>query len=57
MAEGDPAHRPTLPSFPNGWLLGEPGLVVTPERPFVLKAQENDVYRNLVLRTSVPATK
>jgi Flp pilus assembly protein TadD len=57
MAEGDPAHPPKPPSFPNGWLLGTPDLVVTPERPYVLKAQGSDVYRNLVLRTSVPSTK
>lgn len=57
MAEGDPAHPPRPPSFPDGWRLGTPDLVVTPEQPFVLKAQGDDVYRNLVLRTSVPSTR
>lgn len=57
MAEGDPVHRPVPPSFPDGWLLGTPDLVVTPDRPFVLAPQGVDVYRNLVLRTSVPSTK
>jgi len=57
MAEGDPARRPAPPSFPDGWLLGTPDLVVTPERPYALAAQGVDVYRNLVLRTSVPSTK
>ena len=57
LADGAPAARPTPPSFPDGWLLGTPDLVVTPERPFTIAALEADVYRNLVLRTSVPSTK
>lgn len=55
LAEGDPARRPAAPSFPGGWQLGTPDLVAAPAVPYVLEPQANDVYRNLVLRTSVPS--
>ncbi len=57
MAEGDAAARPTPPSFPGGWQLGTPDVIATTATPFVLKPQPNDVYRNLVLRTTVPAAR
>lgn len=57
LAEGDPAHRRVPPAFPDGWQLGTPDLVVTTETPFELAPQAQDVYRNLVLRTSVPAAR
>lgn len=57
MAEGDSGARPTPPSFPGGWQLGTPDLVATTATPYVLEPQANDVYRNLVLRTTVPAAR
>jgi tetratricopeptide (TPR) repeat protein len=53
--EGNAADLPPAPSWPDGWQLGRPGLVVTPERPFTLQPTSEDVYRNLVIRTSLPA--
>ena len=53
--EGAPADRRTPPSFPDGWELGTPDVIATTDRPFVVKAGSDDVYRNLVLR--VPLTE
>lgn len=47
--EGDPADLPKAPTWPTGWELGQPDLVVTTSRPFVLAKGTEDVYRNLVL--------
>ncbi|HUR19780.1 MAG TPA: hypothetical protein VMZ90_03165, partial [Vicinamibacterales bacterium] len=43
--EGAAADRPTPPTFPDGWELGTPDIVVTTERPYVVKAGSDDVYR------------
>ena len=48
--EGAAADRPIPPRFPDGWELGSPDIVVSPERPYVVKAGSDDVYRNLVLK-------
>jgi tetratricopeptide (TPR) repeat protein/mono/diheme cytochrome c family protein len=53
--EGAPADRPTPPSFPDGWELGTPDVIATTDRPYVIKAGSDDVYRNLVMR--VPITE
>jgi Flp pilus assembly protein TadD len=52
--EGNPADLPPAPSFPDGWQLGRPDLVVSPARPFTLEPGGEDVYRDLVIRA--PAT-
>jgi len=54
-AEGNAADRPAPPVFPDGWEFGAPDIVLTTERPFVVKAGSDDVYRNLVMR--VPITE
>ena len=46
--EGDPADLPKAPTWPAGWELGQPDLVVTLPRPYVLKPGAHDAYRNLV---------
>jgi tetratricopeptide (TPR) repeat protein len=51
--EGSPADLPRLPVFPDGWELGRPDEVVTMAQPFILKPSTEDVYRNLVLHTSL----
>jgi len=51
--EGNPADLPRPPSWPDGWRLGRPDAVVTAARPFNLAPSKDDVYRNLVLRTSL----
>jgi Flp pilus assembly protein TadD/mono/diheme cytochrome c family protein len=53
--EGSAGDRPAPPSFPDGWELGTPDIVVNTERPYVVKAGSDDVYRNLVLK--VPLTE
>ena len=43
--EGDPGDTPALPTFPDGWLLGTPDLIVTPPESFTLPADPNDAFR------------
>jgi tetratricopeptide (TPR) repeat protein len=49
--EGDPADRPTPPSFPDGWRLGRPDAVLTLAKPYTLQLGTEDVYRNMVVRS------
>jgi tetratricopeptide (TPR) repeat protein len=51
--EGNAGDLPTPPSFPDGWQLGKPDLVVTPSKPYTLRPGDEDVYRNLVVRSPV----
>ncbi|HYN10207.1 MAG TPA: tetratricopeptide repeat protein [Vicinamibacterales bacterium] len=53
--EGNAADLPKPPVWPDGWALGRPDEVVTMARPYQLKPTAEDVYRNLVLRTSLKA--
>ncbi len=54
-AEGLPADLPPAPTFPDGWALGKPDVVLTPSRPYTMKPNPDDVYRNIVIRTALPA--
>lgn len=47
--EGSPADLPPPPSFPEGWQLGEPDLVLKMPEPFKLHASGGDVYQCFVL--------
>ena len=49
LQEGDPVDRPSAPTFPQGWQLGTPDLVVSMNVPFVVPADGPDVFRNFVL--------
>ena len=49
MPEGDPSHTPALPKFSDGWLLGEPDLVVEMPEAFEVPAGGPDIYRNFVV--------
>lgn len=49
-AEGPAADRPAPPTFPGGWELGAPDIVAVTDRPYIVKAGADDVYRNLVLK-------
>jgi hypothetical protein len=51
--EGDPKDLPNPPKFPQGWQLGRPDAELTMPRPYRLKPGPDDVYRNVVLRTSL----
>ncbi|MBP8273131.1 MAG: tetratricopeptide repeat protein [Acidobacteria bacterium] len=55
MAEGDAADAPPVPVFPDGWQLGSPSEVLTMARAYTVPAGGDDVYRNVVLHTTVPA--
>ena len=56
-AEGDPRDLPTPPRFSDTWQLGPPDLIASPPRPYTLAPGGHDVYRNLVIRLAVPATR
>jgi len=54
-AEGDPKDLPKPPVFPQGWQFGKPDVVLTMPRPYQLRPSKDDVYRNIVLHTSLAA--
>jgi Flp pilus assembly protein TadD len=51
--EGDPRMLPALPKFAAGWLLGKPDLIVKPEAPFSLPAQQTDAFRIFAIKLPV----
>ena len=51
--EGDPKHLPALPKFADGWLLGPPDLIVKPDAPFTLPAQQADAFRIFAIRVPI----
>ncbi len=57
MLEGDRAKLPPLPTFPDGWHLGTPDLVVKMPAGFELPASGPDVYRNFVVPTNLTEDK
>lgn len=54
MVEGNPKDLPPQPTWSEGWLLGQPDLVVTMPQAYTLTAAGKDVYRNFVF--SVPVS-
>ena len=53
--EGAATDLPPAPRFPDGWEHGTPDIVISTDRPYIVKAGSDDVYRNLVLK--VPLTE
>ena len=51
--EGNAADLPKPPAPTGGWQLGQPDEVLTAPRPYTLSPSTEDVYRNLVIRTSL----
>jgi Flp pilus assembly protein TadD len=51
--EGNRADLPAAPVFPGGWQLGTPDVVLSPARAYTLRPAGDDVYRNLVIHTSL----
>ena len=47
--EGDPADRPTLPHFTDGWQLGEPDLILKMDQAYELPASGDDFHQYFVL--------
>src|SRR5262249_9903276 len=55
--EGDPQDRPPAPTFPAGWQLGQPDVLVTLPKASTVPAEGADVYRNFAIPFRVPAGK
>jgi tetratricopeptide (TPR) repeat protein len=51
--EGNARDLPPRPSFADGWQLGRPDAIVTLPKPYVVRPGTEDIYRNLVLPTSL----
>ena len=49
MPEGDPKKLTALPTFTEGWQLGEPDLVVRMPEAYQVPTTGRDIYRNFVL--------
>jgi hypothetical protein len=49
MPPGDAAKTPAVPTFAEGWQLGEPDLVVKMTEAYTLHAEGPDIYRNFVI--------
>ena len=51
--EGHPADLPAPPSWPGGWQLGTPDLLLKMPAPYRLAADGPDIYRNFVVPTAL----
>jgi peroxiredoxin len=49
---GDVKQMPAPRKFVQGWQLGEPDLVIAPEKAYKLSADGEDVYRNFVVKST-----
>src|ERR1700694_992287 len=54
MASGDLAKAPQPPTFPSGWTLGQPDIVLSFPRAIDVPADGPDLYRNVVLPLDLP---
>lgn len=54
---GDLATAPPAPTFPEGFTLGKPDLLLEIARPYELPASGGDLFRNLVLPTGLEAVR
>lgn len=55
--EGDAANLPPAPKFAEGWLLGEPDLVVKMQKPFTVPADGPDLLQNFVIPIDIEQDK
>jgi tetratricopeptide (TPR) repeat protein len=55
--EGNPADRPPVPKWPEGWQLGQPDLVLALPQPYTLQAVGTDVFRNFVIPVPGASTR
>jgi len=55
--EGNPKDLPPMPTFPEGWQLGKPDLVVKMPEPFTVPASGPDVYRCFIIPLPVNEDK
>ena len=54
---GDAKETPLPPSFPDGWSLGKPDVVLQMDRPFLIPADGPDLYRSFVFQVNLPEDK
>lgn len=54
LPEGDAADLPPLPTFPDGFQLGQPDLVLEMTEPFSVPADGPDIYQYFVIPTHLP---
>jgi hypothetical protein len=57
MPEGDAKAAPKLPSFPSGWQLGQPDLIVSLPKEYRVPASGPDIYRYFVLPVALSEDK
>jgi hypothetical protein len=57
MTEGDPLKLPSLPDFPEGWLLGTPDMVIEMTEAYEVPADGPDIYRNFLVTLDLPEDK
>lgn len=55
--QGDLEKTPALPSYADGWRLGNPDLTVSMSQSFHVPADGRDIYRNFVIPLEVPEDK
>lgn len=55
--EGDASQLPAPPTFVEGWQLGQPDLIVSLPKPYRLRPDGSDVWRNFVMRVPVSETR
>jgi Tfp pilus assembly protein PilF/mono/diheme cytochrome c family protein len=51
--QGQAQDQPPMPDWPDGWLLGQPDLIVKPAESFILQAQPTDAFRIFAIRVPV----
>lgn len=56
-AKGEDADLPPPPKFADGWLLGEPDLIVKMKEPFSVPASGPDLLQNFVIPIDIPEDK
>jgi hypothetical protein len=57
MPEGNPANAPALPTFAEGWQLGQPDLIVSFPTAYRIPAEGPDIYRDFVIPVGLPEDK
>jgi hypothetical protein len=55
--EGDAADLPPTPTFPEGWKLGKPDIIITMPEPYEVRADGPDDFRNFVFDLTIPEGK
>ncbi len=53
MPQGDLSKAPAAPTYPDGWRLGTPDLILKMPTGFAVPADGPDIYRNFVLPTGL----